>query len=84
MPAATSALDDGVRRCSISDCSASTDARSAAKQGMPSITELPWKISENDSPMMALKPARARPCGACSRDDPQPKLRLTIRIVAPV
>ena len=41
------------------------------------------KISENDSPMMALKPARAMPCGACSRDDPQPKLPFTMRTVAP-
>jgi hypothetical protein len=26
----------------------------AAKQGIPSIAEFPWKISENDSPTIAL------------------------------
>ena len=30
------------------------------------------------------KPRRRIACGACSRDDPQPKLRLTTRISAPV
>src|SRR5947207_1527330 len=50
---------------------------------MPSIAAFPWKISENDSPTMARKPARANPCGACSRDDPQPKFALTTRIAAP-
>ena len=51
--------------------------------GMPSATELPKKISENDSPTTARKPLRRIACGACSRDDPQPKLRLTTRISAP-
>jgi hypothetical protein len=45
---------------------------------------LPRKISENDSPTMARMPARARPCGACSRDDPDPKFLLTRRIEAPL
>ena len=46
-------------------------------------SELPKKISENDSPTTAAMPHRRSPCGACSRDDPQPKLRLTARIDAP-
>ena len=37
----------------------------------------------NDSPTTALMPQRNRPCGACSRDEPQPKLLLTTRIDAP-
>ena len=34
-------------------------------------------------PITALNPRRKIACGACSRDDPQPKLRFTSRIVAP-
>ena len=44
---------------------------------MPSATELPKKISENDSPITARIPRRRIACGACSRDDPQPKFALT-------
>ena len=50
---------------------------------MPMASELPKKISENDSPTTAVMPQRRRPCGACSRDDPQPKLRFTTRMEAP-
>ena len=32
------------------------------------------KISANDSPTTARMPQRKRACGACSREDPQPKL----------
>ena len=41
------------------------------------------KISANDSPTTALTPQRAIACGACSRDDPQPKFALTSRTPAP-
>ena len=51
--------------------------------GMPSATELPKKISENDSPTTARIPRRRIACGACSRDEPQPKFAFTSRIVAP-
>ena len=44
---------------------------------MPIIAELPKKISANDSPTIAWMPQRRIACGACSRDDPQPKLLLT-------
>jgi hypothetical protein len=50
---------------------------------MPSATELPKKISEKDSPTIARMPQRWMACGACSRDEPHPKLPLTIRILAP-
>ena len=50
---------------------------------MPSATELPKKISENDSPTTARMPLRRIACGACSRDEPQPKFAFTSRIVAP-
>ena len=50
---------------------------------MPSATELPKKISENDSPTTARMPQRWSACGACSRDEPQPKLPFTIRMLAP-
>ena len=53
--------------------SASIVAGSAVTHGMPSATELPKKISENDSPTTARMPQRRIACGACSRDDPQPK-----------
>ena len=48
----------------------------AVTQGMPSATELPKKISENDSPTTAPMPRRRIACGACSRDEPQPKFAL--------
>ena len=40
---------------------------------MPIISELPKKISAKDSATIAPMPQRAMACGACSRDDPQPK-----------
>ena len=77
-------LDDRLRRAFDERLQRSIDGMSAVKQGMPSTTELPWKISENDSPTIALNPSAARPCGACSRDDPQPKLPFTTSTLAPV
>jgi hypothetical protein len=50
---------------------------------MPSATAFPKKISENDSPTTALMPLRRIAWGACSRDEPHPKFRLTRRIAAP-
>ena len=37
---------------------------------------MPKKISENDWPTTARMPRRRIACGACSRDEPQPKLRV--------
>ena len=56
---------------------------SAVTHGMPSATELPKKISENDSPTTARMPLRRIACGACSRDEPHPKFAFTSRIDAP-
>ncbi|HEY2133165.1 MAG TPA: hypothetical protein VGH36_09345 [Acetobacteraceae bacterium] len=41
--------------------------------GIPIETQFPAKISPNDSPAMARIPNRRSPCGACSREEPQPK-----------
>ena len=68
---------------STNSCSALTSAPEAVTHGMPIIAELPKKISANDSPTIASMPQRRIACGACSRDDPHPKLRLTSRIDAP-
>ena len=68
---------------SMAACSSATSSGDASTQGMPSATELPKKISENDTPITALNPRRRMACGACSRDEPQPKLALTTRTVAP-
>ena len=46
-------------------------------------SELPRKISANDSPTQASMPQRFSACGACSRDEPEPKLSFTSRIRAP-
>ena len=45
-----------------------------APPGGPRAVQLPEKISANDSPMNAVIPMRMRDCGACSREEPQPKL----------
>ena len=61
------------------DRSPSADSMSsgdAVRHGSPSATELPKKISENDSPTTARMPQRWIACGACSREEPQPKLRV--------
>ena len=50
---------------------------------MPSATQLPKKMSANDSPTSALMPQRCSACGACSREEPQPKFLFTTRIDAP-
>ena len=60
----------------------STASGAAVTHGRPSATELPKKISENDSPTTARIPRRRIACGACSREDPQPKFALTTRIAA--
>jgi hypothetical protein len=51
---------------------------------MPSVVQLPKKISAKLSAMMALKPYFWMACGACSREEPQPKLAPESRIVAPL
>ena len=61
----------------------STSSGDTVRQGKPSCAELPKKISEYPSPTIARMPQRWMACGACSRDDPHPKFRLTIRIDAP-
>ena len=63
--------------------SSATASRGSVTHGRPIATEFPKKISENDSPTTAWMPARASACGACSREDPQPKLRFTRRMRAP-
>ena len=54
-----------------------TSASLAVTHGMPRATQLPKKMSANDSPTSALMPQRSSACGACSRDEPQPKFLLT-------
>ena len=61
----------------------STPAASAVAQGRPIVVALPRKISENDSPTQAPMPQRLSACGACSRDEPDPKFSFTTRIDAP-
>ncbi|MDZ7906605.1 MAG: hypothetical protein U5N55_13145 [Cypionkella sp.] len=53
-------------------------------QGMPSVVQLPKKISAKFSAMTARKPYFWIACGACSREEPQPKLAPERRIVAPL
>ena len=55
-------------------CSQSTSSLSMATHGMPSIVQLPKKISPKEAPTMALMPHCLSDSGACSREDPQPKL----------
>jgi len=50
---------------------------------MPSITQLPKKISPKEPPTMARMPQRMRAWGACSREDPQPKFWPTTSTEAP-
>ena len=83
VPATRSSVTSAVGRFSITSISARTSAGAAVRHGIPIITELPKKISANDSPMTASMPQRCSPCGACSRDDPQPKFEFTTRIFAP-
>ena len=45
----------------------------ATRHGMPSITQLPKKISPKEPPTMARMPQPMSTCGACSREEPQPK-----------
>ena len=77
----TSTLSEG--SASTRSCSARASSAETRAAGRPSETQLPAKISAKDSPTSAVMPARARACGACSREEPQPKLRLTTRIDAP-
>ena len=49
-------------------------AADAHTQGNPIPVLLPKKISAKDSAITALMPERLMVCGACSRDEPQPKL----------
>ena len=76
-------VTSAVGRFSITSIKARTSAGVAVRQGIPIITELPKKISANDSPITASMPQRCSPCGACSRDDPHPKFEFTTRIFAP-
>ena len=50
---------------------------------MPSITQLPKKISPKEPPTMARMPQRISACGACSREEPQPKFWPTTSTEAP-
>ena len=72
------ASTDRLRPASIS--ASSVSRRRGRGTACPSTTELPKKISENDSPMTARMPRRWMACGACSRDEPQPKFALTSSI----
>jgi hypothetical protein len=47
---------------------------------MASVVELPKKISAKDSAMTPLKPYLRSDCGACSRDEPQPKFTPATRM----
>src|SRR5690606_12610295 len=55
------------------------------RHGIPSATQLPKKISANDSPTIALIPFPQRmiACGACSRLEPHPKFLFTNNTSAP-
>ena len=64
-----------------SACSSSSGMRSAAR---PIFVQLLLKMSANDGAMTTSKPKSCRPHGACSREEPQPKLRPASRIFAPV
>ena len=55
----------------------------AVRQGIPSVVQLPKKISANEPPMMARTPQLLSDSGACSREDPQPKLSPATRTAAP-
>src|SRR5471030_1654737 len=52
--------------------------------GIPCVMLLPKKISAKFSATTALKPYFWMACGACSREEPQPKLAPERRIVAPL
>ncbi len=58
----------------IARCSQSTSSLSTLMHGMPSMVQLPKKISANDPPTMALMPHCLSDSGACSREEPHPKL----------
>ena len=70
-------------RARPSPSASSADRAAASRTGSPRLVQLPKKISANDSPTKALKPQRISACGACSRDEPQPKLLPTTRIARP-
>ena len=59
-----------------------SESADAVGHASPIATELPEKISENDWPTTARMPWRRIACGACSRDEPQPKFALTSMICA--
>jgi 3-isopropylmalate dehydratase small subunit len=54
----------------------------AATQGIPSAQQFPKNISAKLSAITALNPYLYKACGACSRDDPQPKFALEIKTEA--
>ena len=83
VPATRSTANSVAGSRSASSISAATSAGAAVTHGMPIIPELPKKISANDSPMTTWIPHRCSACGACSREDPQPKLELTSSTAAP-
>src|SRR5258705_555602 len=58
----------------IARCSQSTSSLSIRRHGIPSMVQLPKKISPKEAPTMALMPHCLSDSGACSREDPQPKL----------
>ena len=79
----TLTLNSACGFASTADNSASASCAPTVRHGMPRATELPKKISENDSPTTARMPQRCSAWGACSREEPQPKLPLTSRMRAP-
>ncbi|SVB66372.1 uncharacterized protein METZ01_LOCUS219226 [marine metagenome] len=58
-------------------------AADAVAHGNPIVVAFPRKISENDSPIHASMPQRFSACGACSRDEPEPKFSFANKIDAP-
>ena len=68
---------------SATDIRRSIASAAAVAHGRPMVVAFPRKISENDSPTQAAMPQRLSACGACSRDEPDPKFSFTRRIDAP-
>ena len=70
--------------CSMAAAIFAMSSRLAVAHGMPRVVLLPKKISAKLSAMTALKPYFWIACGACSREEPQPKFAPESRIVAPL
>mmetsp|Transcript_48880 Transcript_48880/g.127649 ORF Transcript_48880/g.127649 Transcript_48880/m.127649 type:complete len:380 (+) Transcript_48880:253-1392(+) len=68
---------------SASASSSSTDSRGSVTGTMPFFMQFEWKMSANDDEMMARIPIPEMDHGACSRDEPHPKLSPATRIFVP-